>query len=193
MARPLAFDPKQKLHKAMMLFWRKGYEATSMQDLVDELAINRYSIYNTFGDKQALFALSLEYYQQRVFGYLLDALQPIDGGLVSLEHYLDTLANGLNSQKTVSGCLLQKSLLEGGIQDKQILQSARDSFMQLRDTFEKVIESARHQQQISDDVDSAALADYMLLQVQGLIALHGLSKAHSSQALKVLKQQIHLW
>ncbi len=86
MARPLAFDPQKTLHRATMLFWRKGYEATSMQDLVDTLEINRYSIYNTLGDKQALFELCLEYYEGRVFAHLLEALQPLEAGLPSLEH-----------------------------------------------------------------------------------------------------------
>lgn len=193
MARPLAFDPQKKLHKAMMLFWRKGYEATSMQDLVDELEINRYSIYNTFGDKQALFILSLEYYEEKVFSHLLQALQPADRGLKSLEHYLNTLAKGLSNQSSISGCLLQNSLLEGGVKDPQILQGIRTNFLQLRDTIEEVIDHARDLKQISEDADSAALADFMLLQVQGLVAMHSLSTAKSGRALNVLKQQMRLW
>lgn len=193
MARPLAFDPQKKLHKAMMLFWRKGYDATSMQDLVTELDINRFSIYNTFGDKHALFVLTLEYYEERVFGTLLKALQPTDKGLESLENYLDTLSNGLNNQSSVTGCLLQNSLLEGGVKDPKILKSIRSSFLHLRDVIEEVIEHARELGQIDKNADSAELADFMLLQVQGLISIHSLSKTQADRALKVLKQQIHLW
>ncbi len=177
----------------MMLFWRKGYAATSMQDLVDALDINRFSIYNTFGDKQALFALTLKYYEENVFGSLLKALQPTDRGLESLENYLNTLAKGLNNQSSVSGCLLQNSLLEGGVKDPQILQGIRTSFLHLRDTLEEVFDHARELKQINEDADSAALADFMLLQVQGLICLHSLSKEQSDRALRVLKQQIRLW
>lgn len=177
----------------MMLFWSKGYEATSMQDLVDALDINRFSIYNTFGDKQALFVLSLEYYEEKVFGSLLKALQPTDKGLESLENYLNSLAKGLNSQSSVSGCLLQNSLLEGGVKDPQIIQTIRTSFMHLRDLLEEVFDHACMLKQINENADSTALADFMLLQVQGLISLHSLSKDQFDRAFKVLKQQIHLW
>ncbi len=177
----------------MMLFWRKGFEATSMQDLVDTLEINRFSIYNTFGDKQAFFVLALQYYEEKVFGSLLKALLPTDRGIQSLENYLNTLAEGLNNQSSVSGCLLQNSLLEGSVKDPQILQHIRTSFLQLRDTLEEVIRHARALKQISEAADSEALADFMLLQVQGLIALHSLSEKQSDRALKVLKQHIRLW
>ncbi len=176
-----------------MLFWRKGYEATSMQDLVDTLEINRYSIYNTFGDKQALFELCLEYYEGRVFAHLLEALQPLEAGLPSLEHYLDTFTQALGNQSKVSGCLLQKSLLEGGVEDEQILARIRQNFMQLRDFFEELIEHARVQGQIDKQADSAALADFMLLQVQGLIALSSVNRESFEQAAEVLKQQLRLW
>ena len=55
MPRPKEFDPQEVLDKAVDLFWRQGYEFTSIQDLVDHLGINRASLYETFGDKHQLF------------------------------------------------------------------------------------------------------------------------------------------
>lgn len=60
MARLEEFDPHEKLDKAKELFGKKGYHATSMQDLVDNLQINRSSMYDTFGDKHKLFTDSLQ-------------------------------------------------------------------------------------------------------------------------------------
>ena len=194
MARPLAFDPNEKLHQAMMLFWQRGYEATSMQDLVDTLGINRFSIYNTFGDKQALFILAIERYEKKVFNRLLKTLEPVEDGLPRLEIYFDTLAAGLKSQSDTGGCLLQNSLLEGGIDNRQILTRIRKNFLGLRDAFKVVIENAKQQKQIQSDADSALLADFLLMQVQGLIALHGLKMgAQADGALDALKQQIQQW
>jgi TetR/AcrR family transcriptional repressor of nem operon len=63
MARQKEFDEDELLEKAASLFWQKGYNATSAQDLVDCLGINRSSIYNTYTDKRTLFKKSLNHYQ----------------------------------------------------------------------------------------------------------------------------------
>ena len=70
MARKIEFDRDEALKKSMILFWEKGYENTSMQDLVTTLEINRFSIYNTYGDKKALFHQALEYYRTHIFEML---------------------------------------------------------------------------------------------------------------------------
>lgn len=62
MGRPRQFDEQTVLERAMNLFWEKGFQATSMQDLVAELGINRASLYTTFGDKEQLYQQSLEHY-----------------------------------------------------------------------------------------------------------------------------------
>lgn len=63
-ARPKAFDPDLAIEQAMRLFWSRGYEATSVQDLTDELGIGRASLYGTFGSKDALYDCALERYQE---------------------------------------------------------------------------------------------------------------------------------
>jgi TetR/AcrR family transcriptional regulator, transcriptional repressor for nem operon len=62
MARPKAFDRDRALTRALELFQAKGYEATSIQDLVDAMGIGRQSLYDTFGDKEALYRETLERY-----------------------------------------------------------------------------------------------------------------------------------
>jgi len=64
MARHKEFDRDEALHKAMEVFWARGYNATSIQDLVEHMRINRQSIYDTFGDKHALYLQSLDHYCQ---------------------------------------------------------------------------------------------------------------------------------
>ncbi|MEM8908570.1 MAG: helix-turn-helix domain-containing protein, partial [Bacteroidota bacterium] len=65
MPRIKQFDEQQALEQAMELFWEKGFHATSMQDLVSRLGINRASLYDTFGGKQALFDRALALYRQK--------------------------------------------------------------------------------------------------------------------------------
>lgn len=64
MARHKEFDQNEALHKAMELFWSRGYEATSIQDLVKQMGINRQSLYDTFGDKHALYLQALDRYRE---------------------------------------------------------------------------------------------------------------------------------
>ncbi|MEM8899853.1 MAG: TetR/AcrR family transcriptional regulator [Bacteroidota bacterium] len=64
MARPKAFKESDILEKAMMVFWKKGYHATSIQDLVSYLGINRASMYDTFGNKEALFHMAFKHYRE---------------------------------------------------------------------------------------------------------------------------------
>lgn len=191
MARPLAFNPEEKLHQAMMLFWRRGYEATSMQELVAELEINRFSLYNTFGDKQALFAQSIELYEERVFGRLLLCLQGELTGLEALNFYFDSLAAGLKVQTGANGCFLQNTLLEGGVKDQQVIERIRGVFLRLRAALQAAVTQAKAQGHFSKVDSSEQMADYLLLQVQGLIALNGLRLGEQADsAVKILKQQL---
>ncbi len=64
MPRVKLFDKNEALNKAMHLFWKQGYSATSIQDLVNHLGINRASIYDTFGDKEKLFFSAFENYRK---------------------------------------------------------------------------------------------------------------------------------
>ena len=78
MPRVKLFDEKEVLTKAMDLFWKQGYAATSIQDLVAYLGINRASMYDTFGGKEALFSMAFEQYIEKVHTKLYNffATQP---------------------------------------------------------------------------------------------------------------------
>ena len=67
MPRVKSFDEKEVLDKAIHLFWKQGYTATSIQDLVTHLGINRASLYDTFGDKEELFKKAFEQYRKTSF------------------------------------------------------------------------------------------------------------------------------
>lgn len=75
MPRTKQFDEKEVLNKAMELFWEKGFHATSMQDLVSHLGINRASLYDTFGGKDALFESAFSLYRKTSAGIIQDLLE----------------------------------------------------------------------------------------------------------------------
>src|SRR3982751_5501533 len=75
MARHKEFDRDEALQKAMEVFWARGYEATSVGDLVEQMGINRQSIYDTFGDKHSLYLQSLDRYREVEGRKMLEAVE----------------------------------------------------------------------------------------------------------------------
>ena len=171
MARPLAFDPQEKLHKAMLLFWRQGYEATSVQDLVDALQINRFSLYNTFGDKEALYEQVIRHYRTHVFGYLEAQLQPTEEGLPRLFAYLEALCEGLERQPEPWGCLLQNSVISRNA-FSPALQEIVDEFLSiLHSHILAIMEASIKLGQIEPDQSPDVLADFVVIHIQGMLVI----------------------
>src|SRR5205807_10090861 len=98
MARPKEFDTDVALDEAMELFWSKGYEATSMSDLVEHLGLARQSVYDTFGDKHAIYMAALRRYcEQRLawMGPLFRSERPVRAILREyLQHAIERALEG---------------------------------------------------------------------------------------------------
>lgn len=89
MPRPKTFDPDEAIQAAMMVFWKKGYEGTSYEDLVKETGVNRTSLYNSFGDKRAMFLKVLDVYHTTIKVDLLKEISKPDSGLKDLIGFLE--------------------------------------------------------------------------------------------------------
>jgi len=74
-ARPREFEREEVVEKALGVFWRQGYQATSVQDLVEATGLNRGSLYDTFGDKHGLFLEVVEHYRSHVTARRLAKLE----------------------------------------------------------------------------------------------------------------------
>src|SRR5574338_661411 len=105
MARPREFDVDDALDRATQLFWARGYEATSVQDLVDALGVNRASLYATFGDKAQLFEAVLERYGEQVNGALVKALAPPTAGVEAVRAWFKVLIEMATQPRGARGCL----------------------------------------------------------------------------------------
>ncbi|SHN25425.1 TetR/AcrR family transcriptional regulator [Chitinophaga sp. CF418] len=157
MARDKEFIPEEKIAKALDVFWEKGYNATSMQDLVDAMQINRSSLYNSFGDKHNLFLECL-----RTYGYLaaqdfesvlkLKDLTPLE----TLEKIIDVYVEG--TVYNCKCCMGIKSSFElaGDDEDvRSIIKQASDRTIGL---FTDLLRRAKEQGEISQDKNPAVLA-----------------------------------
>lgn len=167
MARCKAFDEDATLQRAMDLFQAKGFEATSIQDLVDHLGINRQSLYDTFGDKQALYMASLERYRRgagRPFAELLEGPLPLRKALAGL--FGMTVDRLLSPDGQV--CLMAHAALERASEDPETRACVRDNLRHVFGLFEARLRRAQAEGELGPAHDPAALAHYLQNSFLGL-------------------------
>ena len=157
--RPREFDLDEALDTALTVFWSKGYEATSMMDLVEAIGANKPSLYSVFGSKEGLFFKVLERYQSRLGAFAAPELQR-SSARQGLEAFLRALATFQSGPKTPAGCLLVQGALAGSQEAQgvyKVLCEARETGVQM---IRAVLERAQQQRELPPGTDLDALARY---------------------------------
>ena len=156
MARAKEFDREVALERAMNLFWEQGYEAASVQKLLDAMEIGRQSLYDTFGDKHSLFLASLEHYCELGTHSILARLSAPDGGLGAIEDYFEGAARGM-STKPYRSCLVINSAIELAPHDPEVAGIVNGFVENLRKAFAIALEVAVGNGETRiDDIDAVA-------------------------------------
>lgn len=168
--RPREFDMDQAVERALGLFWRRGYEGTSMSDLTEALGITRASLYAAFGSKEGLFQRVMERYEARAGAYRIAADRaPTAREAVRL------LLNGpveLHGDKqNPPGCLGVQGALACG----QESEAVRSDLAERRDRGEAAIrrrlQRAAKEGDLTSDEDPADLARYLSALIYGMAVL----------------------
>jgi TetR/AcrR family transcriptional repressor of nem operon len=168
MARTKEFDPDAALGAAMDLFWLKGYEATSMQDLVDTLGIGRGSIYATFGSKHELYLLALDRYAELSDGRAMEQFSRPGPVLPAVREFVeDILADSLADSR---GCLFTNTAVECP-HDRVIARRVESNWDGLEAVIASALTRARNQGELSEGRDPRALARFVVTLMQGLRVL----------------------
>ncbi|MEH6649031.1 MAG: TetR/AcrR family transcriptional regulator [Motiliproteus sp.] len=168
MGRALAFDREQVLSQVTELFWLKGYQATSVADLVQETRLKPGSIYNTFNSKHDLLMESLERYSRwrvDMFRALMDQHRPL---LELVRQLLQELVDECCDDPDARGCLLLKIQLEQGGSDAKVKARIDQSYALIEQVFSDAIVRAQKCDELKEDVDAAGLAKYLLMSCLGL-------------------------
>ncbi len=168
MGRPKEFDPEQVLDVAMNLFWDKGYRATSMADVVRCAGIGRASLYNTFGDKHALFLVAVERYQRNVHMDLIEMISDSGSPRAAIERAIEKVAEDALGARGNRGCLLTKSALELAAHDEKVRERVSESFDWLESAFESAVVRAQRKGEIRSDREARKIARFLVSSVQGL-------------------------
>lgn len=113
MARPRMFDADEALDRALRVFWRKGYEGTSLADLTKAMQINRPSLYAAFGNKEGLFRRALDRYAEGPAAFAREALAAPTARAV-VERLWSGAIDQLADPRSPRGCLLVQGALACG-------------------------------------------------------------------------------
>lgn len=171
MARPKTFDRDEVLDRAMRVFWRQGYEATSIQDLVCATGINRASMYDTFGDKRGLFLASVDRYVNAISAMRLGALDEPGPALPALRRFFDDLVRFSVGEGRRLGCLMTNTSVELAPHDEEVADLMGQALGRVEEAFFRLLTRAEAQSEISPGRDLRALARFLLVTLNGLRVL----------------------
>ncbi len=156
----------------MIVFRDKGYEATSMQDLVTRMGINRFSLYQTFKSKHELFVHALQAYYENVAVPFFGKVKDSNRGLQVIETTLMELVSRIKSGQSSNGCLLCNTIAElGAKKDKQTTAILDKYVKKMESDFYAALLRAKALGEISEDVDARAHAKVLVGYSTGLLSL----------------------
>jgi TetR/AcrR family transcriptional regulator, transcriptional repressor for nem operon len=156
MARHKEFDEAKVLQKAMVLFWRNGYEKTSMQDLVDYMNIHRRSIYDTFGDKQTLFLRALQLFEEIIEKRMEQQIKPINSVKLELRRLFEMVV--FSNEGKPPGCLIVNTAVELTLHDQEVADRISKSFSKTESFIYELLHQGQISGEISDQLDIEKLA-----------------------------------
>lgn len=167
MARPREFDCQHALDEALRVFWRKGYEGATLDDLTTAMGINRPSLYGAFGNKEQLFSKVLERYATGPAAYVAEALQAPTARACA-EAILRGAVQLGTCPENPGGCLAVQAALVTG----EDAAGVRQSLVEFRAAGECAIrerfERAKSEGEFPEDTNPADLARYVSTVVRGM-------------------------
>jgi TetR/AcrR family transcriptional repressor of nem operon len=169
MARPVEFVYEDVLTNAMEQFWREGFEASSVQKLLDVTGINRGTLYNSFGDKDAFFKSCLEQYSKLVDSELASSLDNAQlSTWAAVSKYFDLTVVAASNKRRSMGCLLVNSFCESINYDKEIQKLLKNYYGVIRKSLLKRLKDAEKAGQLAKGLNAELAADVLLNLLSGL-------------------------
>lgn len=168
MGRPYEFDRDETLSKAMEVFWEKGYKATSIEDLVDKMGIQRGSIYNTFGDKRALFLSAIEHYGDEVTSKTLKVLEAKGSPTENIKKFFNTIVSTPSDRRS-RGCLISNTVVELAPHDEEVAKVVRGIMKKIQAAFLKCLDKAVELEELPKDTNTKVLSNFLATSTHGLI------------------------
>ena len=191
MSRPREFCVEGALSKALEVFWRRGFEGTSLTDLTEAMGITRPSLYATYGNKEQLFRQALDLYDESYMGFTREALTEPTARRV-VERLLTGFALAQTDAHHPPGCLGTNGTLACSAAADPI----RDEIVKRRTSFESAlrrrIEKAKAAGDLAEDANPADLARYVMTVANGM-AIQASSGASRQSLQRVVATALKAW
>ena len=159
LARSKEFNEEEALDKAMEIFWKQGYEKTSIQDLVDQMGIHRRSLYDTFGDKHSLFVQTLERYESLIASQIRKQITEEMTTVESIRKIFELAVYSDNASP--KGCLMVNTAVELSLLDNEVSQRIKSAFKQTENLIANLLIRGQARGEVSSSFDSSELARYI--------------------------------
>lgn len=189
--RPRQFDPDQALDAALLLFWRHGYEGTSLAALTKAMGVNMPSLYAAFGNKEMLFKKALDRYLQKPASYLLKALEE-----PTIRRAVEKLFRGaidmVMNPRHPDGCLLVQGALASGPSAAPIRKELSLRRAAAEAAVRKRLERAIAEADLPATVNPAQLARYIITVLWGL-SVQAAGGATRAQLKEVVALALRCW
>jgi TetR/AcrR family transcriptional regulator, transcriptional repressor for nem operon len=167
-ARPRSFEREEVVAKALAVFWRQGYQATSVQDMVAATGLNRGSLYDTFGDKHGLFLEVVEHYRAHVSARRLARLEEPGPARQKIATFFSDMVAFSLGEGRLLGCLMTNSAVELAPHDRDTRLAVAANMAAMEAAFRRVLTRAKKSGELAADKSPADLARFLTATANGL-------------------------
>lgn len=168
MARTRAFDEQEALDGAMHLFWRQGYGAASLNDLLDATDLSKSSFYETFGNKRDLLIAALKRYDESPMAALTEPLRRSDPGRAQIEQTFRNAVRHALSAEGQRGCFVNNCLCEIGAQDPEVRKAAREVLDTLESALANAVANGQKNGTVTSQEKPRATARFLVNTLSGI-------------------------
>jgi TetR/AcrR family transcriptional repressor of nem operon len=168
MARPKEFDTNAVVQDAMEAFWKRGYAATSVSDLLEETGLNRGSLYGSFGDKHRLFICALDRYDEQVWAKIREAMDQPGPARRVIEQWMRNYAESCTGTEGRQGCLLCKAAMELVPHDPEVAAWMQRIGRRNERYLARLVERGQREGDIPTSLDARALSRFLWNALAGL-------------------------
>ncbi len=172
MPRPKSFDPDTVLAKAMGVFWEKGYDAASISDLTAAMGINRFSLYDTFGDKHELYLKALDAYSQNVVGAMVERINTIQS-LDELEGLFGAMIEFQHSGECSPCCMMHRAAISLASVDEEARKRVEQARERFHGAFHDALERIKRAGELKHNLDLNQAAWQLIITKSGLASYNG--------------------
>lgn len=190
--RPRSFDREEALRRAMYVFWERGYDGTSIADLLRATGLNPPSLYAAFGSKERLFREAVERYGRVEGAAGMTALAEAPTAREAIEGMLRRNADHYSDPKTPSGCMVVVGATVGSPASEGARRFVAGLRRDAQDLFQHRLEQGIADGDVRPDCDTAGLAAYFTVLLQGL-SIQALDGAGPRELHGVIDRAMGVW